>query len=70
VPKAVDKSLNKLVKAHAWWLGGVCLKKQQLLCSVQARRFSLAFLFLRLFLLLRTLFRIPVWRADALPLTA
>lgn len=41
VPKAVDKSLNKPVKAHACWAGGVCLKKQQLLCSVQAHQFSL-----------------------------
>jgi hypothetical protein len=56
VPKAVDKSLNKPAKAHACWLGGECLKKQQLQGSLQARPMRLHALVLRLFLLLYSRF--------------
>jgi hypothetical protein len=50
VLKAVDKSMNKLAKAHACWRGGTCLKKQQLFCAVQTRQGSHLLPVLRLFL--------------------
>jgi hypothetical protein len=52
VPKAVDKSMNKLAKAHACWCGSMCLKKQHLFCSFQTRQGSHSLPVLRLFLFL------------------
>ena len=48
--KAVDKSLNKPAKAHACWVGRVCLKKRQLIEADLAHSLSQRALDLRLFL--------------------
>jgi exodeoxyribonuclease V gamma subunit len=67
MPKAVDKSLHKPVKAHACWVCAMRLKNKQKARGVQdgSQRLGMAVAwhFLRLFLLFCTLFRSLVFQA-------